>query len=157
MNYRVVFFIIAMAIVVMGSVLFFVISAGARTTQAEVLRQADRTDLESDFVRKGLFALGQPSYESAEHACVAPFGDDVYVTLVMDYHAVPRSCTVFVNSKLLRTERDLRPECIGECPYTDFDRTLYVGLLDTRDRHTVRVCCNEVCISKELPAQCVPA
>lgn len=157
MNYRVIFFTVTMALLVMGSVLFFVISIGAKSTQNQVLRQADMTGLDSDFVRKGLFAIGQPAYETQNHSCVAPFSDDAYATLVMDYHAVPRSCTVFVNGRLMRTERDLRPECIGECPYTDFDRTLYIGSLDTRDSHSVRVCCNDVCITKQLPAACVPA
>ena len=154
MNYRILFFIVGISLFLMGSVLFFVVSSGAKTVQTHALDQAAQSSLESDFIRKGLFALGEITYAQTPPVCAAPFVDDAYATLAMHYHNPPRSCELFVNGRLELVERNLRPSCVGECPNEEFYRTLHVGLLDVRDNHDVRVCCNDVCISTSVKAAC---
>jgi hypothetical protein len=154
MNYRVLFFTIAIVFISLGSVLFFVISAGAKQTQNAVLEQSERVGLNQELVKKGLFAFGQPSYFTNNHSCTPPFADEVYATLVMSYETTPRSCSIFVNGKLIHTEYNLKPECIGQCPYEDFSRTIYVDKLDVRDNHEIEMCCNGICIEKGLSAVC---
>ena len=151
MNYRVLFFIIGISIMLMGSTLFFIAGSGAKQAQQATLAQ---TGSESASVVKGLFAVRGVSYAQAPPACSAPFTDDAYATLTMHYLNPPRSCEVFVNERLVSTQRSLRPSCIGECPNEEFDRTIHLGMLDVRDRHSVRVCCNDICVSEELSAVC---
>lgn len=154
MNYRVVFFVIGVTIALMGAVLFFAVSGGAKAVQQQAIGQAQQSGLDNAFVSKGLFSLGNPSYAQVNTSCSAPFENDAYVTLVMHYLNTPRSCEVFVNDRLQQVRRDLRPSCIGSCPNEEFDRTLHIGLLDVRDNHEVRVCCNDVCVEKPLASVC---
>lgn len=154
MNYRVLFFVIGTTLALMGGVLFFAVSGGAKAVQQHAIGQAQQSDLDNAFVSKGLFALGSPSYAQVNNSCSAPFQRDAYVTLVLHYLNTPRSCEVFVNDRLQHVHRDLRPSCVGSCPNEEFDRTLHLGLLDVRDNHRVRVCCNEVCIAKPLASVC---
>lgn len=154
MNFRVIFFIIGITIVLMGSVLFFVVSSGAKNAQTAVLKNADDVTRESSSVTKGLFELGEPSFLSTNHSCSSDFVEETYITLIMSYQNTPRSCSVFVNERITGSYRNLRPDCRGECPYEDYSRTLFIDHLDVRDNHDVRVCCNDICVKKELDALC---
>lgn len=154
MNFRVVFFVIAFTIMIMGSVLFFVVSGGAKSAQIAVLDSSSQATLENQAVVRGLFELGDPSFFSLNHSCTHTFGDEAYITLITHYHNPPRTCTIFVNERLTNTHRNLRPDCIRECPNEAFSRTLFIDYLDVRDNHDVRVCCDDVCIRKTLPALC---
>ncbi|MFT4250334.1 MAG: hypothetical protein ACMXYD_03160 [Candidatus Woesearchaeota archaeon] len=154
MNYRVVFFIIAITLVVMGSVLFFVISSGAKGAQTVVLTQSESVSFDNDAVNKGLFTVGTPSFFTQNHSCRAGFMDDVYVSVSMLYSNPPRSCSFFVNDRYVRTQRDLQPSCVGSCPSGEFSRTFLIDELDVRDSHTLRVCCNDICTQRRIAAVC---
>lgn len=154
MNYRVIVLFVTIAIVLMSSALFVIFSTGAKQAQLAVISDAQQADLSSDTVNKGLFVFEQPSYMTQNHSCEAPFKDDVYTSLVMSYQTTPRSCSIFVNGELIRTQSDLRPDCRGQCPYEDFSLTTYIGNLDVRDTHNIEICCNDICIQKELDPQC---
>lgn len=138
----------------MGSVLFFVVSAGAKNAQQQVLLTQEDRALSNDAVVKGIFSVGEPAFQTAQHSCSVPFLDQAYVNVNMLYLDPPRSCTLFVNDKYVKTDRDLKPDCIRECPAGEFARTYSLGFLDVRDSHEVRVCCNDICIEKALPKVC---
>ena len=154
MNYRVVFFLIAITLLIMGSVIFFVLTSGAKQVQSATLAQSDAASLDSDAFNQGLFVLDQPSFFTQDHSCRAGFVDDVYVSVGMLYSNPPRMCSFFVNDRYVKSERNLQPSCVGSCPSGEFSRTFLVDALDVRDSHVVRVCCNDVCSQRRLEALC---
>ncbi len=154
MNYRVLFFIIAMAALLMGSVLFFVVSSGAKYASNEVLAQQQGIGLDSPSVTKGAFTLGTPTFDNTSFTCNAPYTDVAYVSLILQYHAIPQSCTAFVDGRFQTDVQNLTPDCIGSCPYTDFARTIPLGPTDTRENHTVKMCCDGICVKKTLEGIC---
>lgn len=154
MNYRVLFFLIGIIIVLMGSVLFFVFSSGAKQAQLAVISDSEQNTLTNPSVNKGLFSFEQPQYSTLNHSCSAPFVDDAYTSLIMQYETAPESCSLFVNSQLVKSMRNLRPDCRGQCPYEEFSLSTYIGSLDVRDNHEIRICCNDLCLDRVLAAQC---
>ena len=155
MNYKVLAFCIALAIFLMGSVLFFVVSQGAKQTQQEVLAQQAEFSLTNPTVTRGLFTTTAPNYAFEHRLCSEPpFVQEAYINLVLRYRQTPRSCTFWVNDRYVQTVRDLAPSCIHECPVGEFSRTIPLGEHDIRDSHTVRICCNDICIEQTLRRGC---
>ena len=155
MNYKILAFAIALSVVLMGSVLFFVVSHGAKHTQQQVLTQQSNLELTNPTVTRGLFSVATPSYAFEDVSCSQPpFMQEAYVNLVLRYRETPRSCTFWVNDRYILTERDLAPSCVRECPVGEFSRTIPLGEHDVRDRHVVRICCNDICVEQPLRNIC---
>jgi len=154
MNYKIVAFTIALAVVLMSSVLFFVVSIAAKQAQTEVFRQQEDLQLNNPLVTQGLFGVSTPDFATITSCDAPPFMQEAYVNLVLRYREVPRSCTYWVNDRYVRTERDLAPSCIHECPVGEFSRTVALGEYDVRDNHVVKVCCNDICVERSLQSSC---
>lgn len=152
MRWTVVIFAITAAIIVMSSVLFVLVSAGAKQAQTLALAESTNQSLNSPVVRQGLFALGIPTY--GEVSCSDSFTHPASIPVTMSYQTPPRSCSVFVNEKLLYTQTRLRPQCTTLCPYEDFTISLSVEGLDVRDPQNIRVCCNTLCHERTLAPVC---
>lgn len=157
MNYKVLFFAIGLSLFLMGMVLFFVVSAGARQASDEIIAQQQDRSLSNPAITKAVFEIGLPGYANEPHACKVPFSEHAYINLVTTYQQVPSSCSAFVNQRHAGTHRDLRPDCIGQCPYEEFSRTLPLGELDVRDTHVVRICCGDICLEQVLAPLCSPS
>ena len=154
MSFRALYVLTTVAFLAVGAIMLIVASGGADMILESAYSDVVTTELEDDFLRKGLFGLGEPSYLANASACEEASVSEAYVTTVMQYHATPRSCDVFVNDAFKYTDRQLRPRCVGECPYEEFDKTFSLGVLDMRQSHEIRVCCNDICIRKELATVC---
>ncbi len=155
MNYKVLAFVIGLSVALMGSVLFFVVSQGAKTAQQEVLSQQEELTLTNPQVTRGLFTLSRPSFIDPALSCTSPpFRDDAVVSAVFLYRQPPRSCTFWVNGAYIKTVRDLAPSCIHECPVGEFSRVFSLGAYDIRDPHVVRMCCNDICIEQSFERVC---
>lgn len=155
MNYKVLAFVIALSIVLMGSVLFVVVSQGAQTAKQEVLAQQAELGLHSPTVQRGLFSFTTPTYAVQNVSCnTPPFMQEAYINLVLRYRETPRSCSYWVNDRYVRTDRELAPNCVRECPVGEFSRSTPLGEYDMRDLHKVRVCCNDICVEAALQPLC---
>lgn len=155
MNYKILAFCIALAIVAMSSVLFVVVSQGANHARSEVLRQQEDLTLRSPIVTVGLFSVSTPEFSADGATCTQPpFVQEAYMSLILQYRQIPRSCTYWVNEAYVRTDRDLAPNCVRECPVGEFSRTIPLGEHDIRDNHVVRVCCNDICVEHSLRQVC---
>lgn len=155
MNNRVIILVAAGTIVALSAVLFFVLGNSAQQAQLVVFGQAAQSDLDNEFVTKGLFSLGEPSYADLNMSCSSPYKNDAYVNVILQYNAPPRSCEVFVNDRIIYVDRSLEPSCIGgSCQGEEYDRTFHLGEIDIRDDHSIQVCCNSRCITKEIDSVC---
>jgi len=136
-----------------GMLVFSILKISTSTRDA-VLTQQQQYDLTSDVVTKGLFSFVTVYFSNADNTSCAMASDytrPVIMTLAFDPNNLPETCSFFVNDSLLTTERDL---CGKSCSTQQFNRQFSIGKLDYRISHTIKACCNAICIKKELSGLC---
>lgn len=148
--------IITFGIVIVGILVYIMLTLSTKTS-AQVLSQQREYTLTSTSVVKALFAMTSLKYADTENASCALAQDyerPASIVLRMKPYEVPESCSIFVDSVLVKTERRLEPDCTDACAFQEFDRGIAIGNVDYRDDHTVRVCCNSICVEDVLPGLC---
>jgi hypothetical protein len=153
----VLFLIVGPALLALIGFFVFVLLAGSTSTSKVVLDEQSKYGLYSNNVVRGLFSIPTLKYADPENASCTKADDyqrAAVLTLRFHTYQVPDSCTFFVNDRLLRTEGRLEPDCFVACEFEEFNRQFSLGTFDYRDDHSVRVCCNNICIEQELPGLC---
>jgi hypothetical protein len=142
-------------------IVFLVVMASTNTSKA-VLQDQQDVDIYSGTVVQSLGTILNLRFVDTESASCIQGGDDPLtpfqrpVTLTMRFRTnnVPDRCDVFVNGALAKSERRIEAECGASCPFAEFNRQFTIGLLDYRDTHTVRVCCDGICVERRLERLC---
>ncbi len=151
------FLIIALAGGILITLLVFVLISSSATTSKTVLDEQEKYGLYSNTVVRGLYTITAVRFADAEGASCTK-SDNYQRTVIMSMrfqsYQVPDTCDVFVNSKYLRTERKLDPDCRTSCDFQEYTRQFTLGDLDYRDSHVIRVCCNDICVERQLAALC---
>jgi hypothetical protein len=154
------FVVIGVALLVLIAAIVFILIAASTNTSKKVLDDQKQYTLDSDSLVKGIFSISAVKYVDAENASCTQetsYQRPVLLSLRFSSYEVPDSCSIFLNGKLLRSERRLDPDCNSSCAFAEFTRQFSLGDLDYRDSHTVRVCCNTICLEKQLPTLCTNA
>lgn len=152
-----IYVIVGAALLAIIAAIVLILIAGSTKTSKSVLDQERQYAFDSNVVVRGLFNISSLEFsesQSASCGLAESYQKPVIMTLRFQTYEVPDSCTIFINDKLLRSERRLDPDCIGGCPFQEFSRQFSLGEVDYRDSHMVKVCCNAICLQKELQGLC---
>lgn len=152
-----VFAIVGGALLLIISVIVLILIAASTNTSKSVLEQDRQFVFDSNVVVRGLFNVSALEFSDAESVSCGladSYTRPVVLTLRFQSYQVPDSCSIFINNKLLRSERRLDPDCAGSCPFAEFSRQLSLGDVDYRDSHAVKVCCDAICLEKQLVGLC---
>ncbi len=136
----------------------FIIFQLTTNTTKLVLDEQEEYTLSSSVVVKGLFSIVSARFADDEEAASCTMSDSylrpAILTLRFRAYSTPESCSIFVDDHLLTTENRLEPDCRVSCGFEEFNRQFSIGEFDYRDQHTIKVCCDRICLEKALPSLC---
>jgi len=139
-----------------GALVFILLASSANTSKI-VLDEQKGYGLYSNTVVRGLFSVVSVRFADRENASCTKadsYSRPAVMTMRFQTYEVPDSCSIFVNDKLLRTERRIEPDCRTACDFQEFKRQFSLGDFDYRDNHIIKVCCNDICLEQRLESLC---
>ncbi len=150
------FFIVIVLAAVVATIVGVVVLASTNASKSVLSDQRD-VSVYSQSIVQSHFSILSARYvdeETARCALGSEFTRPATLTVRFKTQLVPETCSLFVNGALLSSERRLEPECGRTCPFSEYNRQFSLRLNDYRDDHTVRVCCDDICVERTLQKLC---
>ncbi len=151
------FFFIAISLAAAVGVIVYIVLLASTNASKVVLNDEKDRGLYSSSVVQAHFSILSARYVDTENAACAIgtyFLRPATLTVRMKTILVPESCSIFINGRLLQTERRLEPDCGTSCSFSEFNRQFSLKENDYRDNQVVRVCCDDICIERQLEKLC---
>ena len=153
----VLFFFIVLALGTMIAVILSVIIMASTNASKAVLEDEKDRGLYSQSIVQAHFSILSARYVDTENAS-CHIGSEFLrpATLTVRFKTIltPESCSIFINGRLISTERRLAADCGRTCAFTEYNRQFSLRQNDYRDDQLIRVCCEDICVERTLEKLC---